>query len=203
MTLLDRHRVVWTGFIGAPGVSTFYVATGTALNAALATFFTAIDATLPADVVLEIEPAGDTIESSTGALTGAWTDSAPALIHGSDAAAYSAVSGALVRWGCATFLSGRRLRGHTFLVPFGGDLYDTSGQISASVIAIITAAAGSFVTSLSGNLIIWQRPRLAEPAYTDRAGHTHPAVTARLGGYGPVLTGTCRPVVTELRSRRD
>ena len=203
MVDLDRHRVAWTGFIGEPGVSTFYVAGGTAANAALQTFFTSICAYLPTDVVLQVEPSGDTIDSATGALTGAWSDTTEAALAGTDSYSYSAVSGILVRWHSATFLSGRRLRGHTFLVPVSSHGYDTTGQVDSGHVLGTTTAAQAMITTLGGALLIWQRPRVARGAYTDRRGVVHPAITARGGGYGPVTTGTCSPKVTELRSRRD
>ncbi len=203
MADLDRHRVTWTGFIGSPGLSTFYCNAGYALNAPLHYFLNSIAGVFPNDVNLQVEPAGDTIDSATGALIGTWADTAQSLITGTSGVDYSAVSGGLVQWGTNTFLSGRRLRGHTFLVPLGGSQYDASGQVINASVVNISAAAQAFVAATLGEFELWQRPRLAESAYTDRRGVVHPAITARGGGYGPVMTGKCRAVVTELRSRRD
>lgn len=203
MADLDRHRAVWTGFLGAPGVSTFYVAAGTAANHAIWQFFDANSVFFPASCTITIEDVGDTIDSATGALVGAWSDTTETPVVGTSNASYSGVSGALVRWATATFLSGRRVKGHTFLVPLTDVAYDTGGTITPSAVTGIGAAAATLVASLSTALKIWQRPRLAAPAYTDRRGVTHPAVTARGGGFAPVTTGTCRSVVTELRTRRD
>lgn len=203
MAALDRHRVSWTGFIGQPGVSTFYCVSGTAMNAALHTFYDTIKALLPTDVRINFAAEGDTIESTTGELTGTWTDVASAQISGTDGSAYSAVSGILVQWLTATFLSGRRLRGHTFMVPVGAASYDTSGQIVNGALVLIRPAAQALATAMAGNFVIWQKPRAAAAAYTDRRGLVHPAITSRGGGYGPVATGTARSAVTELRSRRD
>src|SRR5450759_2662767 len=114
MPNLDRHRLNWTGFIGAPGVSTFYVIAGTNANPFLHDFFDTIKAYLPQDVTIQVEATGDTLDYATGALVGAWSGTSVSPVVGTSANAYSAVTGALVRWGSATFLSGRRLRGHTF-----------------------------------------------------------------------------------------
>jgi hypothetical protein len=203
MAVLDRHRVTWTGFIGAPGVSTFYCATGFPMNAHLHTFFVAIASVIPTDVTITIEPSGDSIESTTGSLTGTWADTTPAPVVGSDATSYSAVSGLLIAWTTSVFLSGRRLRGHTFIVPIGADIYDTAGQVAGAAAVSVEAAAQALVTAGSGTQMIWQRPRVAQASYTDRRGVVHPAITARGGGFGSVSTAVCRRLVTELRSRRD
>lgn len=203
MATLDRHRVTWTGFVGAPGVSTFYVATGSAVNTYIDAFFAAVQPYLPADVTVQVEPLGDSIDSSTGALVGTWTDTSPGPRVGAASGPYSAVSGGLVQWGSSTFLSGRRLRGHTFLVPLDGNIYDTNGAITGTPLTAMATAAQALVTSIGGGFYLWQRPRLSAPAYTDRRGVVHPAISARSGGYGSVLTGTVRSKVTELRSRRD
>ena len=203
MAALDRHRVTWSGFPGSPGVSTFYAPTGSVINAYLRTFFDAIKGSLPTDVTITVQASGDTLESTTGALVGSWTDAGTAPVVGADPAPYSAVSGALVSWGTSTFLSGRRLRGHTYLVPWGGDHYSSFGTIDSGSIASVSAAAGALITSAGGGLTIYQRPRVAQPAYTDRRGVLHPAIVARGGGYAPVVNAVCRELVTELRSRRD
>ena len=203
MADLDRHRVSWTGFLGASGVSTFYVDAGIPANAHLETFFTALCEYLPPSVHLTVEPAGDTIDSATGALVGSWTDTAPTGLAGTGGGQFSGVSGLLLRWYTDTFLSGRRLRGHTFIVPISIESYDASGQIASGYVVGATAAQTALIASLGSALKIWERPRVAAGAYTDRRGVLHPAVTARSGGYGPVITGSCRPTVTELRSRRD
>lgn len=203
MVALDRHRVTWSGFAGGPGVSTFYTPTGSAMNTALHAFFLAVVADIPSTVTLKVEASGDTIESTTGALVGSWVDTNTATVTGSAVGSYSAVSGLLMRWGTATFLSGRRLRGHTFIVPVPGTVYDAAGIIGTAHVTAWNAAAAALITSLGPLFVIWQRPRRAQVAYTDRRGAVHPAITARGGGYGPVITGTARDQVTELRSRRD
>jgi hypothetical protein len=203
MTTIDRHRVAWTGFVGSPGLSTFYCTTGVDINTALHTFFDTIKTAFPLDVRITVEPAGDSLDSTTGALVGSWAGAVTAPVQGTSSTNYSAISGALMRWVTNTFLSGRRLRGHTFLIPLGGGEYDASGQVNSSRVAALGAAATTMITALGADLLVWQRPRVAAAAYTDRRGVVHPAITARGGGFGPVLTGSARPEVTELKSRRD
>jgi hypothetical protein len=203
MTTLQRIRVGWTGFIGQPGVSTFYATTASTLLPQLETFFTSIAGQLPNVVRIQIEGSGDEIDVTTGGLVGGWAASAPAPIVGGVAGVYSGVGGALVQWSTPTVFSGRRLKGHTFLVPIAALAYDASGQIASPNLGTMRAAAAALVAAAAGNMIIWQRPRVATAAWTDRHGVAHPAVASRVGGFASVDTGTVRAVVTELRSRRD
>jgi len=203
MTSIQRVRCDWTGFIGQPGVSTFYAVAASTLVPQLRTFFDAIKLLLPTDVNIQVEGSGDELESTTGALTGSWTTTTPASVQGASANVYSAVSGALVQWKSDTVLSGRRLRGHTFIVPLVAVGYDTSGQVLSTFRTSLNAAAAALVLAAGSNMLLYQRPRVAAPAYTDRKGVVHPAIVARGGGYGPVVTGTSRAIVTELKSRRD
>lgn len=203
MATLDRHRVAWTGFAGAPGISTFYFAAGYPVNTALRAFFQGLVNYLPTGCTTQVEPTGDEMDSSTGALIGAWADTAVSPSVGLDSNAYSAVSGALLRWQTATYLSGRRLRGHTYLVPLGGDQYDTSGTLTSGFVTTVGGLMTTLLTATGGSMYVWQRPRLAASAYTDRRGVVHPAITSRGGGYAPVITGAVRSEVTELRTRRD
>jgi hypothetical protein len=203
MATLQRIRCDWTGFIGQPGVSTFYATAASTLLPQLETFFTAIAGQLPNVVRIQIEGSGDEIDSTTGALTGGWSASTPAVVAGSVAGVYTAVGGALAQWGTPTVLSGRRLKGHTFIVPIAALAYDASGQIASPNLGTLRAAAAALVTAAAGNMVLFQRPRLAVPSWTDSHGRVHAAITARGGGYGSVDTGTFRAVVTELRSRRD
>lgn len=203
MVAIDRIRVGWSGFAGSPGISTFYANTGPTLVPLLRTFFEAFPTDFPNTVRISVPTSGDTLESTTGALLGVWSGGTGGVTAGQSTANYSAVTGALLQWGTATILSGRRLKGHTFLVPFRGDAYDTSGRVADNIKANIDTNAAALVASAAGNMLVWQRPRVARPSFVDRKGVTHPAITARGGGYAPVTTGVLRSIVTELRSRRD
>ena len=198
MADLDRIRVAWSGFIGAPGVSTFYATDAAVLIPQLRTFFDAIKSGLPLIVKIDIDNFGDTLNSDNGELIGSWVGAVQAQVVGTGAAAYSSLSGSLVQWKSDTVLSGRRLRGHTFLVPLATGCYDASGQLLAAVRVTELAAAAALVTASASNMLLFQRPRLAKPA--DGSRH---AVTARLGGYGPVTGSSVRAALTSLRSRRD
>jgi hypothetical protein len=198
MTSIQRIRVNWTGFFGGPGVSTFYATAASTLVPQLRAFFAALVSALPNTVTIHVEEGGDEIESTTGEIVGSWTTGVSANVVGTSAVAYPAAAGALVDWQCATILSGRRLRGRTFLVPLQGSSYDTSGQVTSSTRAAILAAAQALVAAAAGNLVVWQRPRKAREADGSR-----PAITARGGGYGSVTGASVPGPVAVLRSRRD
>ena len=198
MTELARVRVAWTGFPGAPGVSTFYALSSTGVVGHLDTMFGAILAYFPADVTLLVEETGDLIEDTTGALTGAWSSSPVTPRVGIGSGAYSAPSGAAITWKSSTILDGKRLRGRTFLVPLTGTRFDSDGSLGSSAVTDIGEAAAALVTAEAGNLVIWHRPRIAAAATA-----YHPAVTARAGGHGPITASSVRDMAVVLRSRRD
>lgn len=192
-------RVAWTGFNGAPGVSTFYGLTaGTSLEA-LHTFFDSIKGVLPEAVHLQIAGEGEFIEDSTGEVTDLWVDDEPAAIVGGGYGSYAGPVGCAVRWTTDTVVDGARLKGHTFLVPLYGNSYDGSGTLSESVLTTVgTAAAALVAANAGGDLVVWHRPRVARAADGSR-----PAVAARAGSHG-LITGSSVPdKAAVLRSRRD
>jgi len=195
---LDRVRVAWSGFTGAPGVSTFYATAGGTLVPQLHSFFDAIKAYFPIAMHINCETSGDSIESTTGELTGQWVGGAFAGITGTVGTTWAAPSGVLVRWDSATILGGRRLRGHTFLVPLVTSIYDTNGQVSAAVQGVIQTAATALVTASAGNMVVYQRERAAKAADGSRK-----AVTQRDGSFGPVTASRVSLVPAILSSRRD
>lgn len=198
MAAIERIRVNWTGFIGGPGVSTFYATDAGTLVPQIRTFFNALITQLTAAVKIDVDNVGDVIEAFTGELEGGWTTGVQAQVVGTAAGNYNAVSGALVQWKSDTVLSGRRLRGHSFIVPLASAGYDASGQILNTSRTLMKTAAAALVTASAGNMLVYQRPRKAKPA-----DGSVKAITERSGGYGPVTGSDVRTVVTSLRSRRD
>lgn len=186
MTSLSRVRVDWTGFVGGPGVSTFYCTDPAALLPDLRTFFEALKTTISDNVLIEYENAGDIIESTTGVLTGAWSTSVVSNTTCTNGEPYNAAGGLVVNWLTDVILAGRRLRGKTFVVPIGGGgAFDSNGQIDGGVRATVDAAAAALIAS-AGGLEIWKRPK----------GGTG-------GGHGAVTAGVTSSKAAVLRSRRD
>lgn len=198
MATIQRYRVAWTGFIGGPGVSTFYAASGSDLMSPLQAFFTSIAIGLPTGVTIQVSGTQDLLEDTTGAATGVDSIANPPEIHGADPASYPAPTGAVVDWLTSTYSDRRRLRGRTFLVPLGGGSYQADGSINSTNLTNIRAAAVTFLASASPGLLVWRRPRAAVPADGSR-----PAVTFRAGSSAVVTSVGVADKAAVLRSRRD
>lgn len=198
MTNIDRIRVQLTGFVGGPGVATFYALNGTTAVPQLRTMWSSLAAKMPSVMAIKVISAGDTIDDVTGDLVGAWSIADAAGVQGVDAAAYPAPAGACIAWLTTTILDGKRVKGRTFLVPLGGGSYQSDGSINPANVTAITNAAAAYVTASVGNAVVWHRPRAARAADGSR-----PAVTARAGGNAVITSAFCVDKTMVLTSRRD
>lgn len=198
MTTLFRSQVVFEGWSGGPGYATFYSLDITTFQPALITLWSVLAAKMPSGISVTVKESGDKIEDTTGELVGAWFTGTPeAPIGAGDTSAYAAPAGSLINWTTGTILDGRRIKGHTFVVPLCGDQFTVAGGISGAWAAVMAAAAAAFQTSQSASLVIWHRPRKA------RLGPVPPAAPARLGG-NALVTGSSVPLkAAVLKSRRD
>jgi hypothetical protein len=198
MTALKRCRVALTGFVGGPGVATYYfLDTATAQNS-LHSLWVGLASWLPTSVTVQVEPGGDIIDDVTGNLTGSWGGDIIPSIQGQANNGYASPVGALLKWQTDTIADGHRLRGRTFLVPLDKITFQTNGQMAPATAASMAALAGQFVIEQSSSFVVWHRP-FAGRAATAKLK----AKPAHDGGHGLVTlaaVGT-KPVV--LRSRRD
>ena len=198
MAALNRVRVALTGFPGGPGIATFYAVGVATFIPALHDLWANLATLMPLDVHITIEPTGDIIESSSGVITGSWSQPATATMVGSSSAKYAAPAGILLRWTTDKIVDGKHLRGRTFVVPVTNDQFEVNGQLSAGALANFPPFLNAFVSSQSANLVIWHRPRKARAATP-----TSLAVIARAGDFGNVTGSGVSPKVAVLRSRRD
>ena len=187
-----------TGFIGGPGVSTFYAADGPSFQGPLRAFYNAIKAEFPVDVSIRVELNGDTLDPATGILTGTWVGTDTGLVQGTDSGPYSAPVGLLAKWLTPNIADGHRVRGHTFLVPAGASQFDATGQPSPAAIGGLTAACAALVTASSPNFVVWHRPAKARAATA-----TRPARAAHVGSLAIVTGSSAGTKAAVLRSRRD
>lgn len=187
MPSINRYRCSWSLLPGSPGVSTFYVSdnasTSVVVNA-LKTFFGAINSYFPAPCQIATPTLVDTVNSDTGALVGGTTAPSLAATVGT-ATNYAGGSGAEIVWGTNAVVGRKKVRGRTFIVPLASTGYDTSGQVSTTVQAIMSAAAAALVTALSPNFGVWSRP-----------------TATRSGAFNQVQTGACSRLAVVLTSRR-
>ena len=156
MATMERNVVVWSNAAGLPGVSVFYGQSGAAANAALKTFFTAVQSLFPAGLTWSIPTTGDTIDSTTGGLLGSWVNviASPSVVA-SGAANYAAGCGAFIKWETGAIFGRRRLKGRTFMAPLINSAYD-AGTILNSNLATLQTAASNLVTA--NVLYVWHRP---------------------------------------------
>jgi hypothetical protein len=128
------------------------------------------------------------IEATTGVLTGSFT-AAPALtvVGGSASEPLPRQTQGLIRWGTASVIGGRRVRGRLFVPGVQeGDNDGTGSPVSAFVSALTTAGATVFIAgATSSEACVWHRP-------VGGTGGASPDITAASGS----------PTWAVLRSRR-
>jgi len=161
---MNRCRVLWSNWPGAPGYSNFYVGTSITDHTPIRTFFAALTNYVPAAVTWTVPTSGDQISEATGAITGAYT----ATVTGGSVAgavgnsgAYPGMAGAVIEWQTSAIIAGRRPLGKTFLVPLYPTAFDANGSILTAAITAIQAAGTTLISALSGELKVWSRPRPA------------------------------------------
>jgi len=182
MANTQKLVVVWNGAAGLPGVSVFYGPPATDPTGSVKAFFTAVQSLFPAGLTWTIPNSGDTVDVSTGVLTGEWTGTGGGSVSASGSGVYAAGCGMYVQWGTAIIANGRRVKGRTFLAPVSNDKYDNGDLTSA---ALTTAQNAANTLAATGNVWVWHRPQ----------GGT--------GGNGCVITSATVPnQVTSLASRR-
>lgn len=198
MTELKRVRVALTGFQGAPGVSTFYFLDTVTAMGSLHDLYAGLTLWMPNDLHIQVENTGDIIESTTGALTGDWSEAAVTEVVGMDTGAFSAPSGLCINWLTGTVLDGHRVKGKTYMVPLAGVTYDNDGTVRTDALETFRAEAAVFRDSQDSSLVVWHRPFPGAPAVPPR-----PARAAHLGGHALVTNVQVNDKVAVLRSRRD
>jgi len=195
MPILNRVRVGWTNWPGAPGLSTFYLAAGSTNVAPLLTFFTAIKDLFPAALTFTVPANGDAVDSVTNKIVGGWTGSGGGTVSsGHSNTAYSGTSGALIHWNTNAVLNGRRLAGRTYLVPLAGDQYFTDGSLVGTCITTLTTAGTALITALTPSLIVYGPPRDAGTLNDDDLGKA--AVSS------PTINCVVPDLAVVMRSRR-
>lgn len=195
MTSIARWRVTWAGFSGAPGVSTFYTLAASATDPvpSIGAFFNAIKNIFPAAVSFSFPTVGDTLEDTTGALTGSKASAGYATpISPTGSGAWAAPAGISVVWDTGSVADGRRIKGRTYLVPVAGNCLDSNGTMDNTLRTTVQTAGAGLVAALGGSLVVWHRPR--------KATGTKPA---HIGSSLPVLNAVVADKIVVLTSRRD
>ena len=195
-------RTEMSGLSGGPGLSQMTLAvqgTGewngtlaqSAVNAVRA-FWGSLASSMPNDVTLQTQPAIDVYDELTGALIDSVVAATPPTsVTGVSAAAYAAGAGAKIDWQTGQILAGRRVVGHTYVVPLSSGAFETDGTIGATMISSAQSAINTYLNALNtGSLwhVVWTRPRV---------GSQSPP------GASVVTSGQMKDKTAFLRGRRD
>jgi len=174
MSQLFRVVINWTGFAGAPGFTNLHFYTSSEASVTLTDAQDAVDKVddwltalrdfLPTNVHFKCDAEVAEINEATGDLIGFLTTTPEADRAGTDAAGYSAASGACVAWSTPSVKNGRRIRGRTFIVPLGGNAYDGLGTINdAKLTTMRTATAALLAADSLSSLRVYSRATVADP----------------------------------------
>lgn len=190
MTTLHRIAIGWAGgsVVGAAVNVLHFDGSDNAAPpvAAIKAAYQGANAIIPSNVVITVPGSGDTIDDTTGELTGVWTASGGGTVLGSGGSASPAGVGACIGWLTGGIVNGRKLRGRTFIVPLSSDSYDATGTLSSGGFTVMQSLAAAL--QASGPLAVWHRPTSA---------------TATDGTSYGVIANRVRDKVAFLSSRRD
>lgn len=159
---MNRVRVIWSNWPGAPGYSNFYVGTTITDHTPIRTFFSALSSYLPAAVTIQVPTSGDQISEATGLITGSYSATVTGgNVNGSagNSSPYAGSAGAQIQWQTSQIINGRRPLGKTFIVPGYGALFDNNGSLATLAQTAIQAAGTALIAALSGELKVWSRPK--------------------------------------------
>jgi hypothetical protein len=152
--------VDWTTDAGAGFVSVMYFNEGVAVatqRADLDTFLGSVAGALDSGTTYTIATSGREWNSTTGALTGAWTETTaytgPGLVSGQ---AVPDATQILFRWQTGTIVNGRFLSGRTF-IPGCAAINQDEGNLEESLRAAIEANGVTFAGS-AATPVVWHRP---------------------------------------------
>ena len=187
MPNLVKFQVPWTGnVVVGGGVTTLYFdEAASGFVSAFTTFFDTIKLNFPVGVTWTIPDTGDLVDVVTGGITGSWSEGTTSVINATSAGDYAAGVGGRIKWFTDGIVSGRRVRGSTFLVPLASDRYDSDGTLDNGYRSSMQTAANTALSAVTGDMKIWHRP----VGGTGGSAHT-------------VTSGSIPDQVSWLRSRR-
>lgn len=167
--LNTRAVIAGTGF-STPGITQLWwspqtaggsTADATDCLARFRAFWFALVARIYTGTTFTFDPTCIAIEATTGALTGAFAGTTPAVVTGTEAGdPLPRQTQGLLRMGTSTVISGRRVRGRLF-IPSPGESQNTSGSgpVAAYMTDVTTAGGGLLVAGTTTSMpVIWHRP---------------------------------------------
>lgn len=198
-TSINQVRVAWSGFVGGPGISTFYFdGASVPPAAALRTFFASMAGAMPPAVSISVPAAGQGISPTDGTLDGSWSvGTAPAAVAGSGAGAYNSAQGMEIVWNTDEIADGHQIKGRTFFVPTAAGIFGTDGLLAPSLVTS-TQSAGGILLAGTPKMAIWHRPKRGP-----KPSGGGPAPIVRPGSWAKVTSCTVPRKAVVLTSRRD
>lgn len=196
-------RANWSGTTGGPGLTQFAIAAGgaggtytptDAQNAVndVRAFFAALQGVIPNEVTITVSPTVDQYDQASGQLVASIVAaSAPTPMPGGASGNYAGGVGFKYDWNTGVIHNGRRVVGHTYIVPAAAALFDTDGTLTTTFTATLNAAASGLLSALAGHslgLQVWSRP---------------PTVPGVGGILSAVASGSYKDKSAILRGRRD
>lgn len=191
-TNLSQIRCVLSGWNGAPGYTNFYIDSvdPTAcqdMHNAAHTFFDSIKGQFPTSVRINFPTDVRQVDAATGDLGSVVTIGTPAAeVVGLGTADFNAAAGASVTWLTTTPAASRLVTGRTYLVPLGGNFYESNGTPASAGLTVLRNAAAALVSAMDPIFVVWRRP------VAGAGGSVAPIVGSRVNDIGVVL-----------KSRRD
>lgn len=167
-----RYTLQWTGGrIGTGATVLHFHGTGndaaewTAVGTNIRTWLVALAAKIPTDVRINFPTEVEMLDEATGELTEVIPVVPAAQVPGTGSSPdYAAPAGRIVRWSTPAVAAGRRLVGHTYLVPSSTSAY-SGASISSSTLSTDNAAHSALLTALDTSpsnkiLVVWSRKHL-------------------------------------------
>src|SRR5262252_3900039 len=169
--------------------------TGTSWGPSEARSFYKAGGSGPNSLSWSIPNGGDTIDETTGDLTGSWSNGSAAIVTGGGGGgSLVGSSGAVISWRTSSIIDGHRPHGRTYVVPMLAVAFDTDGTITSSCQTTLLNGALSFVTAAAGAFEVWHRPK-RDP--------NPPHAIIRPGGRAPVTGALVPDLAAVMRSRRQ
>lgn len=209
MPNIYRSRVALSGWVGAPGVTTYYWTPGEVVVGDLSaeeiqdfhdligvawsdfadTLVEGVTATVLRDVDVIDVASGEVINQLSA-------DGTESVAVGTDpGTTFSRAMMICVSLQTNVFLRGRRLRGRHFIGPVGSRAGDVDGGINAGRIATFSSAYSAMIGSSAPNFVVYSRPYVNKGSGDPKPSHD--------GAYGDVTSVGVMRLPATLRSRRD
>lgn len=162
-----RVRTAITNFGGGPFLSTMFFDTtgGTAQQAANAVraYWLNFLTHLTTGVVVTVEPAVYTLDPATGQATAVDNTTTATVTGTSSGDPLPSTTQLLQRWNTGIFLSGRLVRGRTF-IPTLTELVNTNTRPTAAILTAADTAGGNLIADANSVFVVWHRPTPAAPS---------------------------------------